>query len=108
MAYTYRKNGKNHYHYHRPDYVGRDYEERDDARTFRGEDKFFYINFVDCFGRFDSKYSIMVEGRQYAVNKAKWLARRENWWAHKEVNYPVDSIGVYDSHQGHIYSYECA
>ncbi len=78
-----------------------DYKFRKDAKTFEVE--FYYINFLDRLDKFNSDYSEKIEDKNYALNKAKYLAR--NSWALKEIEYRVTKIGVYSSINGHIQSF---
>lgn len=103
-TYHYRRNGKNPYHYHRDGYVGSHYDfNKEDAKTFRAQEKFYYVNFLDCSGEYDSEHSVMVEGYRHAVNLAKWYVTHRG--ALKKIPYYVSRIGIYDSKCGNIESY---
>lgn len=78
-----------------------DYRIRHDAKTFIRE--FYYINFVDRKGYFDSKYSERLKQRNHAWNRARWLS--ENSWALGEIPYLVVKIGLYSSETGHIVTF---
>jgi len=54
-----------------------DYKYREDAKTFQKE--FYYVNFLDKIGEFESKFSENYRGKNHARNKAKWYAN--NKWA---------------------------
>lgn len=78
---------------------GTDYKPKTFARSF------YYINFLDKSGHYDSSQSELFEGdKQHAMNKARWYTR--NTWALTQIPYQVVAIGVYDSHRGHVHTYE--
>lgn len=78
-----------------------DYKIRGDAKTF--EEEFYYINFIDKVGKFDSGYSEQIDDKSYAFNRARWLAN--NSWSLSHISYKVVKIGLYSSLNGHIKSY---
>jgi hypothetical protein len=82
-------------------YSNGDYEIRPDAKTFGKE--FYYINFIDKAGKFDSDYSEKIEEKRYAYNRARWLSN--NTWALGHIHYKVVEIGLYSSLGGHIKTY---
>jgi hypothetical protein len=104
MSYPYyRRNGKNPYHYHREDYVGSDYDfKKKNPITFKDEEKFYYVNFLDDNGEYNSEHSVMVEGYRHAVNLVNWYVNHRG--ALSRIPYYVRRIGVYDSHRGNIWS----
>lgn len=103
-TYHYRRNGKNPYHFHRDGYIGSNYDfNKEDATTFKSQEKFYYVNFLDKSGEYNSEHSVMVEGYKHAVNLAKWYVNHRG--ALSKIPYYVDSIGIYDSKRGNLISY---
>lgn len=70
----------------------------DDAKTFEVE--FYYVNFIDANGKFDSTFSVKVDDFWHAVNKAKWYVKHAG--ALSSIEYYVRKIGVYSSLKGHL------
>ena len=79
-----------------------DYKYREDAKTFQKE--FYYVNFLDKIGEFESKFSENYREKNHARNKAKWYAN--NKWALIKIDYKVINIGLYSSIYGHIESFK--
>ena len=82
-------------------YSDGDYKVRRDAKKFKVE--FYYINFIDKVGKFDSEYSEQIDDKHFAFNRARWLAK--NSWSLSHISYKVVKIGLYSSLNGHIKSY---
>jgi hypothetical protein len=78
----------------------RDYTVHSDARIFQVE--FYYINFVDCNNKFNSKFSEKFTRKIHCLRKANWII--QNRWSLKEIPYSVAKIGVYSSRTGHLKS----
>ena len=79
---------------------GTDYE----PKTFSRRMGFYYINFIDKYGKYDSDYSERFDwDKQHASNKARWYTC--NTWALTHIPYQVVAIGLYDSHKGHVQTY---
>ena len=78
------------------------YEFRDDAKIFKID--FYYINFLDAKGKFESEHSEKLEIKKYAENRANFLSK--NSWALDHIDYKVTEIGLYSSSLGHIKSYK--
>ena len=76
------------------------YKYRKDAKTFEVE--FYYVNFLDYYGYFNSEFSDKVEDFKHALNKAKWYVNHKG--ALSKIDYFVRKIGVYSSIRGHIKS----
>ena len=83
-------------------YSNGDYKIRTDAKTFEVE--FYYINFIDKAGKFESEFSEQIDNKKYAYNRAKWLSR--NSWYLSFISYKVVKIGLYSSLNGHIKTYK--
>lgn len=82
-------------------YSNGDYKIREDAKTFNHE--FYYINFIDKVGKFDSNFSEKIGNKKYANNRARWISK--NKWFLNDIPYKVVKIGIYSSISGHIKSY---
>jgi len=80
-----------------------DYKYRNDAKTF--SDEFYFINFVDQFDKYNSKYSEKLYDKKYALNRAKWISENKWYLKSKYIDYLVYKIGVYSSNNGHIESF---
>lgn len=81
-----------------------DYKYRNDAKTF--SDEFYFINFVDQFDKYNSKYSEKLYDKKYALNRAKWISENKWYLKSKYIDYLVYKIGVYSSNNGHIESFK--
>ena len=82
-------------------YSDGDYVISDDAKTFEVE--FYYINFIDKVGKFESRFSEKLDNKVHAYNRAKWLSK--NRWSLSRISYNVVQIGVYSGKRGHIKTY---
>jgi hypothetical protein len=82
-------------------YSDGNYKIRRDAKTFEVE--FYYINFIDKVGKFDSDFSEQIDDKSYAYNRARWLSN--NSWSLSNIPYKVIKIGLYSSLNGHIKTY---
>jgi hypothetical protein len=78
-----------------------DYVIHGSARTFTQE--FYYVNFIDKLGKFDSKYSRKFRKQHQANAFVRDLMRARN--GNSSVPYAVAKIGIYSSHEGHIQSF---
>ena len=74
------------------------YKLHDDARTFKVE--FYYVNFIDAYGKFDSTFSVKIDDLRHALNRAKWYVNHLG--ALSSVDYYVRKVGVYSSIRGHM------
>ncbi len=82
-------------------YSNGDYKVIKNARTF--ETEFYYINFIDRVGKFDSAYSEEIDERNHAFNRARWITN--NSWFLSRIPYKVEKVGVYSSLKGHVKSF---
>jgi hypothetical protein len=80
-----------------------DYKYRNDAKTF--SDEFYFINFVDQYDKYNSRYSEKLYDKKYALNRAKWISENKWYLKSKYIDYLVYKIGVYTSNNGHIESF---
>lgn len=76
-----------------------------DPKTFKQSEKFYYVNFVDSDGDYDSNYSIKIDDKSHAINRAKWHLR--NKFSLNRIPYYVTSIVVYDSKKGFVCEFTC-
>lgn len=74
------------------------YTLHDDARTFEVE--FYYVNFIDAYGKFDSSFSVQIDDFRHAMNRAKWYVNHLG--ALSSIDYYVRKVGVYSSIRGHM------
>jgi predicted small secreted protein len=81
-----------------------DYKYRNDAKTF--SDEFYFINFIDKYDKYNSKFSEKLFEKKYALNRAKWISENKWYLKSKNIDYLVYKIGVYSSNNGHIESFK--
>ena len=81
-----------------------DYKYRNDAKTF--SDEFYFVNYIDKFDKYNSKFSEKLFEKKYALNRAKWISENKWYLKSKNIDYLVYKIGVYSSNNGHIESFK--
>jgi hypothetical protein len=76
-----------------------------DPRTFACDDKFYYVNFVDSDGEYDSRFSVKTDNKVHAMNRAKWHIHNKG--SLSRIPYYVTRIVIYDSKRGYVCDYAC-
>lgn len=76
-----------------------------DPKTFSYDGKFYYVNFVDLDGDYDSAYSVKLKDKVHAINRAKWHVRNKG--SLYRIPYYVSRVVVYDSKMGYVCDYAC-